>query len=72
MWSRMMKWSKNNEQENMWKKAGVTFDVLFRLFYGWNEENDKNLRSTGQYLKVGLPEKKIVIVLEHDMQLRIS
>jgi len=34
MWSRMMKWSINNEQENMWKEADVTFDGLFR-FFSW-------------------------------------
>jgi hypothetical protein len=43
----------------MWKEAGVTFDVMIRLFRGRNEENDKNLGSTGQYLKMGLPEKKM-------------
>jgi len=58
LWSRMMKWAINSEEENMWKEAGVTSDVLFWLFHGWNEENDKILGSTGQYLEVGLREKK--------------
>jgi hypothetical protein len=43
----------------VWKKAGVTFDVLLRVFHGRNEENDKKkLGSTGHYLKVGIPGKK--------------
>jgi hypothetical protein len=54
----------------MWKEADVSFEVVFGLLHGSNRENNKNLGSSDQSLKLG-PSEKEVTMLEQDMKLQV-